>query len=342
MNLERSILFSVVSVTTVLILAGCGSNGYGTLQSWMAALPDDMPACLVSIPGSHDAATATIPSDNPAREFVGTQTFPLADQFSKGIRCYDLRPGFAGNDTTELRIMHSVVDAGVSAAEAFGSISHMLTENPSEFAVIVIRIENNDFTPEVLSAAENQLSSIEKQYADASMAIDFRPGLTVGDMRGKMLIINRNDLHGHFWCGARATDWDEGAFIYGKDGRRVAIDVQDEYEWEEDDTFASGKKAAFADHAIAFAANTSALQAERTFGSVASERWSVNHVSGYFNRDGKPRPHEFALGAAPAIRDWMASGDVQGSLGIVLIDYAGDSDYAGDELVSMVIDRNFR
>ncbi len=302
------------------------------LQSWMKALPDDMPACQVSIPGSHDAATATIPLDNPAREFVGTQTFPLGEQFLKGVRCYDLRPGFPGNDTTELRIMHNVVDAGVSAAEAFGAISLMLKKNPSEFAVIVVRIENNDFTPEILAAAERRLSSIEKQYADAGMAIDFRPGLTVGDVRGKMLIINRNDLRGRFWCGARATDWDEGAFIFGKDGAKVAIDVQDEYEWEDDDTFASGKTSAFATHSAAFAAS----------GAVGAERWSVNHVSGYFDRNGKPRPHEFALGAAPAIRDWLASGEVKGSLGIVLIDYAGDPDYAGDELVSMVVGRNFK
>ena len=323
----RKLLFSLIF--PAFLTLSCTNER--SMESWMKDLPDDMAACKVSMPGSHDAATAGIPLDSPAREFVGTQTFMLGDQFLKGVRCFDLRPGFNPGSTDEFRIMHSVVDAGVSADEAVGAIAGMLTAHPSEFAVIVFRIENNDFTPEVLSAAKDSLSALEKKYYDLGVALDsFRPGLTVADLRGKILFINRNYLENRFWCGALASDWDEGSLLTGKHcAEQVTIDVQDDYEWENDGPFAEGKTASFVRHASAFA------------NAGSGERWSVNHVSGYFNREGHPRPHEFAAGVMPLVNKALDAEASEGSLGMVLIDYSGDPDYEGDVILKKIVDRNF-
>ncbi len=309
-----------------MLFASCSKD----YSCWMKALPDDMPVWQVSMPGSHDAATGTIPVDDPARMYAGTQSYDIETQFMMGVRAFDLRPGFKDNDTGSLRIMHSYVDAGVSADEAVGIIARMLKEQPSEFAVIVTRIENTDFPDDVLEAAKDGLSSLEKKYCDLGVAMSsFRPGLTVGDLRGKILFINRNDFGaGRFMCGARAYGWGEGSSIAGSDGKKVTINVQDEYEWEDDDKFADGKVACFMEHAAKFAGES-------------GEVWSVNHVSGYFFRDGLPRPHEFAAGVAPVLVGSLDSWSRKGPMGIVLLDYSGDPEYKGDVLISKIIERNF-
>ena len=317
----------IIVLVCGIVLSAVSCTGY---DSWMKRLPDDMPVWKVSLPGSHDAATGTIPDENPAREYAGTQTYDLATQFEAGVRCFDLRPGFCDNDPGSLRIMHGYVDAGVSAEDALGTIASMLEKHPSEFAVIVTRIENTDYTDEVLDAAKDSLSALEKKFSGKGFTLDaFRPGLTVGDLRGKMLFINRNHLGaGRFHSGASVTGWGEGDSIYGPDGVRVPIDVQDEYEWEDNDRFAKEKADCFMEHAAAFA-------------SAGEETWSVNHVSGYFFRDGLPRPHEFAAAVAPELCDRLDSWKDSASLGIVLLDYSGDPEYCGDVLVKKVIDRNF-
>lgn len=310
-----------------MLTASCGRD----YSCWMKALPDDMPAWQVSMPGSHDAATGTIPEDDPARTYAGTQSYDLETQFMMGVRAFDLRPGYKDNDVSCLRIMHSFVDAGVSADEAVGTIARMLEEHPSEFAVIVTRIENTGFSDDVLESAKEDLSALERKYCELGAALpSFRPGLSVGDLRGKILFINRNDLGaGRFTCGARAFGWDEGSSIAGQDGQKVTIDVQDEYEWEDDDRFAAGKVSCFMEHASKFA-------------DAGDEVWSVNHVSGYFFRDDLPRPHEFAAGVAPELVESLDSWSRKGSLGIVLLDYSGDPEYKGDVLISKVVERNFQ
>ena len=321
----RFLLFS--AVLGCMLFVSCAKD----YSHWMKALPDDMPAWQVSMPGSHDAATGTIPSDDPAKIYAGTQTYDLETQFKMGVRAYDLRPGFNNNDVSCLRIMHSYVDAGVSADEAVGTLASMLEQNPSEFVVIVTRIEDTNYSDEELTAAKDSLSAIEKKYCDRGAAIDsFKAGLTVGDLRGKILFINRNDFgEDRFWCGARAYGWDEGRSMAGKDGVKVKINVQDEYEWEKDAFFARGKVSCFMDHA-------------RAFLSEKDEVWSVNHVSGYYFRDGYPHPHEFAAEVAPVLCESLDAWKVDGSLGIVLLDYSGDPQYKGDVLIKKIVERNFR
>lgn len=322
----RTLSFLFTATVCCMLTASCGRD----YSCWMKALPDDMPAWQVSMPGSHDAATGTIPESDPARMYAGTQSYDLETQFEMGVRAFDLRPGFKDNDTSSLRIMHSFVDAGVSADEAVGTIARMLKEHPTEFAVIVTRIEDTDYSGLVLEAAKDGVSALEKKYCDMGAALpSFRPGLTVGDLRGKILFINRNDFGaGRFKCGARAYGWGEGSSIAGSDGQKVAVDVQDEYEWEDDGNFADGKVACFMEHAAKFA-------------DAAGEVWSVNHVSGYFFRDDLPHPHEFAAGVAPELVESLGSWKREGSLGIVLLDYSGDPEYKGDVLISKVIERNF-
>lgn len=324
-------------IAAVVCMTACSSNKEIELNSWMSGLSDETPAWQLSIPGAHDAATSGIPKGTVAHLATCTQSFTLSEQFDKGIRFFDLRPGFDGNaetgiDLSKMTIMHSYTNTGVTADEALAAITGKVRENPSEFALIVFRIENNDFTPEVLSAAKDSLCNLLKKYAEQGVLLEsFKEGMTVGDMRGKVLVINRNGYEGRYSCGAHATGWGGVDSIVSPDGtQKAAIDVQDDYEWEDDGSCGAGKTASFAQHAAQFAKE-----------SAEGECWGVNHVSGYFMRDGLPRPHEFAEAVAPEVCKWLAESADKTPLGGVMIDYAGDPAYMGDEIIRLVIERNF-
>lgn len=318
-------------ICAIACLTAC-TTSYRT-DSWMKKLPDSKPAWQLSIPGSHDAATSGIPEGTIAHLTTCTQSFTLAEQFDKGIRFFDLRPGFDGDDLGKMTIMHSYTNTGVTADEALAAITGKVKEHPSEFALIVFRIENNDFTPEVLAAAKDSLCNLEKKYVEQGVMLDsFKEGMTVGDLRGKVLVINRNGYEDRFWCGARAAGWGGIGAIVSPDGsQKAAIDVQDDYEWEDDGTCGTGKTESFAKHAAQFGKE-----------ALEGECWGVNHVSGYFMRDGLPRPHEFAEAVAPEVCRWLAESTDKTPLGGVMIDYAGDPAYQGDEIIRLVIERNFR
>ena len=328
--MKKTILFPLICA--LVCLSACKNNEI-KFDSWMAGLADGTPVWQLSIPGSHDAATSGIPKGTIEHLATCTQSFTLAEQFDKGIRFFDLRPGFDGDDLSSMMIMHSYTNTGVSADGALAAITGKLKENPSEFAVIVFRIENNDFTPEVLAAAQDSLCSLERKYVEQGIMLEsFKAGMTVGDLRGKVLVINRNSYGERFWCGAHASGWGGIDTIVSPDGTQTAgIDVQDDYEWEDDGTCAAGKTASFAGHAERFGKECS-----------EGECWGVNHVSGYFLRDGLPRPHEFAEAVAPEVCRWLSEDKGSSPLGAVMMDYAGDPAYKGDEIIRLVIERNFR
>lgn len=323
-------------ICALACISACKDNEI-ELNSWMSGLADETPAWQLSLPGSHDAATSGIPKGTVEHLATCTQSFTLAEQFDKGIRVFDLRPGFAGNaetgiDTGRMTIMHSYTNTGVSADEALAAVTGKVRENPSEFAIIVFRIENNSFSPEVLAAAQDSLCALEKKYTEQGLMMDsFKEGMTVGDLRGKVLVINRNTYGERFWCGAHASGWGGIDAIVSPDGmQKAAIDVQDDYEWEDDGCCGTGKTESFAKHAAQFGKE-----------ALEGECWGVNHVSGYFMRDGLPRPHEFAEAVAPEVCKWLAASEDKTPLGAVMIDYAGDPAYMGDEIIRLVVERNF-
>lgn len=327
--MKNTVLISIICA--VAGLTAC-SNSIKP-ESWMSGIPDETPAWQLSLPGAHDAATSGIPEGTVQHLAHCTQSYTLAEQFDKGIRFFDIRPGFDGDDLSRMMIMHSTTNTGVSADEALAAITGKVRENPSEFAIIVFRIENNDFTPEVLAAAQDSLCNLERKYAAQGVVMEsFKAGMSVGDMRGKVLLINRNDYGSRIWCGAHTTGWDGMCSIISPDGTQSAgIFIQDDYGWDDDGTCGTGKAASFAKHAAEFARK-----------SAMGECWGVNHVSGYFNRDGLPRPHEFAEAVAPEVCKWLSEDKGNSPLGGVMIDYAGDPAYMGDEIIRLVIERNFK
>ena len=68
------------------------SRIYTANANWMAQINDSCPISTISMPGTHDAGTSTIP-EQPAALFRAshTQNFSVPSQLADGIRAFDIR-----------------------------------------------------------------------------------------------------------------------------------------------------------------------------------------------------------------------------------------------------------
>lgn len=172
---------------------------------WMKRLPDNLFVSQVSIPGTHDAATG---NGVTLATFSQCQDIDVATQWSIGIRAFDFRPKVKDD---YLNINHGISETKLRFDAALYLLRDSLKAHPSEFAIIhCLYASNYDNDKATYETMLRELLSREdlKDYF-----VPFRRNLTVGDMRGKILLLSRDQyaakpITGGFfqsWCGW--LDW---------------------------------------------------------------------------------------------------------------------------------------
>ncbi len=172
--------------------------------NWMERLPDDLYVAQVSIPGAHDSATGNGFTSSLTAMFAQCQDISVAEQWKRGVRAFDFRP-IVKKD--HLHINHGIAETNLRFDDALHLLRDSLIANPSEFAIIHMLYANNydsDKSTYVTMLTELLQSEDLKPYL-----INYTPALTVGDMRGKILILSRDEyalkpISGGFfrsWCG---------------------------------------------------------------------------------------------------------------------------------------------
>lgn len=178
-------------------------------NDWMSMLSDDTPACMVSIPGVHDAATGYT-SIYSAK----VQNLKLDEMFSSGIRAYDIRLGHT-NDTqgskslSYLSAYHGPLNLGVSFRDAMKIFYQKLKEHPSEYVIVFFKPEHDieqwdedhkefkrlarSYFRSSYGAHDDTILDYDSQEdfdeARAHWVMNWRPDITVGEMRGKVLFV---------------------------------------------------------------------------------------------------------------------------------------------------------
>lgn len=116
------------------------------LDRWMEALPGDISVSAVSIPGTHNSASASIPLGLVCR----CQDTTIQKQLEFGVRMLDIRLELCPEG---FKAVHSIVDCRRSRFggrlyfdEIFSSIKSFLRENPSE-AVFMLLSEDDKSSP---------------------------------------------------------------------------------------------------------------------------------------------------------------------------------------------------
>lgn len=155
-------------------------------KQWMKDIDDSYPLTMMSIPGTHDAGTGN--GFPEAYEYIGeltarTQQLSIAEQWDAGIRAFDLRPRAVNG---VLKIYHGITETKLTMEDALDDLVEKIQLYPTEGAIIIMQNEGNSSGWDLL------MKDLLKAYVDNGLLIDFRPDLTMGDLRGHVVVLSRS------------------------------------------------------------------------------------------------------------------------------------------------------
>ena len=298
--------------------------------NWMQTLDDNLFLSRLSIPGAHDAATSSC-SSNGLSGSAHTQTYTIAQQLEHGVRMFDLRPVWDGSN---MMIYHGIVSTKVKFNDALTTLCNFLDAHPKEFLFVIMRheddIASSDDKAKWPAQMKNCLNA-KKQYL-----IDYSPTLTVRDMRGKLLVMSRNTYDDGPLGGYVNGGGDNGTLnktLVGPSGAYMNFTIQDMY-----DVAGSGQ----------LNQKVAAMKAllDRSLGEQ-EYRLYMNHTSGYSKKSSFlgisystfEGVQECARTCNKAMIDYMQG--KTGPMGFVMMDFAGDNNYNGQNLIDLIINNNF-
>lgn len=290
------------------------ANAWAGTPDWMAQLPDTMKVRNVSIPGSHDAATS-------GTALAKTQSYDIAGQWDRGVRAFDLRPRENG------QIYHgSTTNTNVTMQQVFTTLKEKLTGS-DEFAVVVIRLER-DNPDNYMAAFNTMMQGIEEDYSD--YIADFNPSMKVKQARGKIIILTRtkydSDKAAYLEGWHELTNIDDiknNAVRMKSERTRCRLYLQDYYQVSN-----SGTKTSLISGLLNYAADTENYPS-----------WIINHTAGYTGSLGITSSYQSnASTTNPHCANELK--EIDGRVGIIMMDFAGDPTYGGEELVNAIIAQN--
>ncbi len=303
-------------------------------QNWMSQLDDDAFICQLSIPGAHDACSSSFSglSAIGAATSGKDQTKSVQQMLPLGARLFDLRPAVKNN---KLTICHGILVTSFDFNTVMGQLRDYVIAHPTEFCVVVIRheVEADDSNSSFGSLLQTSLASF-KDYL-----VNFRPNLTVGEARGKILFISR-DAYNEPIYGGRTVDLSDnrsnindmlGGHCFGPGTYKCSWWLQDHYEYSNVNT----KKQAILDM----------LTRSYQLAGKYDYTWVVNETSGYKDTGTNSACQTNAKATNPYLQQLLASGNYNGPAGLVFMDYCCDGDgsgYYGLSLTKELINHNFR
>ena len=299
-------------------------------EAWMANIPDNTFLSQLSIPGTHDAGTGH--GVNNYMGFISGSTYAvtqektLTEQWNSGIRAFDLRPAVDGS---RLRIYHGVISTNLYLDDAFTTLCGLLDSHPTETCIVIMRHENDSESDDAKAKWPSMMKSLLTSAPVSTHAVNFTPEAKLGDVRGKIIILSRDNYDTNP-VGGYITGWGFSSdFNNQKNGKisgvgtQAPVYIQDFY-----DVSASG----------APATKTSSIQRLLQFSTSENTNpglWVINQTSGY-SKTGSMFGYTFATSNGyrdnaqtqnPVVIDYLNSHT--GPTGIILMDFAGEDASSG-------------
>lgn len=332
-------------------------------NAWLTPLDDDIYVSQLSIPGAHDAATVECGLSQGR-----CQLLSIPQLLDMGVRVFDLRPTVAtrlglGFTATGLgEIYHGIASTDETMNSVMGYFDEYLNKHDGEFVIILMRNESKDrylinsFDSEYLQYMKEFLTT-NSIYKNRKVA--FRKDLTIGDMRGKILIISRNDLTPNSTYETAYTGWNhskDGGYhtLTGSNAQYQAnVYVQDVFSKNEAGVSSDDEYLTIKYNAVKSMMD---ISAQFHMDTNYTNTWMINHCSGYTS-------------SAISINSYAANAEstnlktynylignekVIGSTGIVMLDYIGgrttevgnileiNKTVYGDLLPQAIIDNNYK
>ena len=321
-------------------------------ENWMNRLPDNTYVSELSIPGSHDSATGHGFTNSLfglfGDSYAKTQELTIQQQWDAGIRAFDFRPALYAD---YINANHGLVPTKLRFNDALYMLRDLLRDNPSEFVIIhLLHASEGD---DVSDNYGERLLELLNNPDLRDYFVDFRKDLCVSDLRGKILLLSRDEyattpVGGFFnnWSGS--ADWSNqtGGQIVGPDGNTGRLYMQDY-----SDTHGEGG----IDTKITSMTRLLKFSTRHKTTTLNTILWVFNLTSAYSKVDNlfgneistSDGYRDNATHTHAAFLDFLAAANyVPGPTGIVLMDYAG-VDWSGDyytrgkEMVDKIIENNF-
>ncbi len=150
-------------------------------STWMQYIPEERAISRISMPGTHDAGTASLP-ESGLTHMGHTQNFTISEQLYDGIRAFDIRL------KKNMKYGHTMT-CREGFDESLVDIRKFLKDHPSEFIVAMIGSDEGGKWSNEMKENFNQLIS---QYKDL-IVDNFDATTPVKDVRGKILVIRRQE-----------------------------------------------------------------------------------------------------------------------------------------------------
>lgn len=313
---------------------------------WMKYLPDSRLVTDLSLPGAHDAVTAEGWNNEMMAQFgdmmAKCQDLTIQQLLEAGVRVFDLRPErvSTADFTYELRCSHGMMSTKLLVVDFFRKLQTWLAQHPSEFCILTVQLSaTND-----KKAWGQEFNTLITSDEFKTLFTNFKPRLTVGEMRGHVLMLSK-EVYAEKPLGGFCYDWSEEldfekqtkGRITGPDGSEAPLWVQDY--WGKDNR--TGK-----DEAV-----VKMLEAAATRDmSAATPAWVINFPSAYFGGFISMSDYyrDNATFANVVTINWLA--EHKGSVGIIYMDFAGVDqskgydgklyETAGKKLVESVVLQN--
>lgn len=329
------------------------NGGSVATNSWMKNIPGTTLASQISIPGTHDSATAegwSIGASLTGAATMSTcQEKKIDEQLAAGVRGFDIRPGLSGSTWY---CCHGLHQTKLKLADCFSKFRTFLANNPSEFIVIhIFHGGSGDWSNKNKVSFRTFLSG----YSD--ILANFRRDYTVDDLRGKILIFSREDYcvdangnaagdpYGSIMKPFRNDygwgswiDWERSTNIQAVGKRDSHLNVGHVFYQDmaaiEDDSKNAEKKAGI-EQLYNFTSNFNPETGESCV-------WSFNFLSAYTGKSSTSAGYkDNSKVTAPVLMDCMNSNP--GPTGVVLADYVltSSTTYNGVQLVDAIIKNNF-
>lgn len=335
------------------------------IANWMKYLPDDVFVAHVSMPGSHDSATAhnvTMASSAQAQERS------IDEQLAAGIRAFDFRPGMDVVDGENvLKCYHGIAKTDLTFKEAIAKLTAYLTEHPTEFMAMHLFKANYDNTGDAAKLAifDGLINEIFNEGEFADFFVDYNPYLKVKDMRGKIVVFRRDkmayaNIHKAGNLGGWPSDselWVPGTAATATNatdltlyGRIRVTDVSSPKTQEIFDNEINSIKNLFAYNCSETRPNAAAAAS----GGVYEPEWTMMFTSGEYKVDKKSGQAAYLQNATftnPLLTGLINEAEVSGPTGIVFSDWVmvdsrtyNDVTYEtkGTALVTAIIENNFK
>lgn len=338
--------------------SGVDWKGY----DWMSYLDDDVLVSQLSLPGAHDAATAegwVSASASSGKNNSTAQDVKVSVQYNNGVRVFDIRPSLSSN---VLYNSHGATRLNKTVESLLDDMIAFLNEHPTEFFVFHMYHGGSSWS----SNASNAFANLLNKSKYAGRIANFRSDLTVGEMRGKLLFLSREDASGSSkWPGGYLRGWDEHGYENNKGGY-INVGGNDGYGYNsgsaslyiQDFAGTKGKVPSKVESIKRLLDFTTHHNVRQTGQAI----WTFNFASAYsqtgsFNVSLSDGYRDNATYTNKCILDYLTADDYKpGPTGIVMMDFVceetttfNDNKYMtngnnvyGQQVVDAIIDNNFR